>query len=95
MRPTDTTVGRLVDMVTRYGLDAPGIESQSGRNFLHPSKQALRPTEPTAQLVPDLFPGSNWPVRGFDHPPSSSAEVKERVALYLYSPSGPSGPVLG
>jgi hypothetical protein len=29
-----------------------------------------------------------WP------PPPSSAEVKERVELYLYSPSGPSWPVL-
>jgi hypothetical protein len=28
--------------------------------------------------------------RGIDHPPQSSAEVKERVELYLYSPSGPS-----
>jgi hypothetical protein len=29
------------------------------------------------------------------HPPSSSARVKERVQLYLYSPSGPSWPVVG
>jgi len=29
------------------------------------------------------------------HPIPSGAEVKERVALYLYSPSGPSWPVLG
>jgi hypothetical protein len=28
-------------------------------------------------------------------PPSSSAEVKESVGLYLYSPSGPSWPVKG
>jgi hypothetical protein len=28
------------------------------------------------------------PGRGVDHPPLSSAEVKERVELYLYSPSG-------
>jgi hypothetical protein len=28
----------------------------------------------------------------FDHPPSSSARVKERVELYLYSPSEPSWP---
>jgi hypothetical protein len=41
------------------------------------------------------FPGVKWPGRGVDHPPSSSAEVKERVQLYLYSPSGPSWPVLG
>jgi len=32
---------------------------------------------------------------GIDHPPPSSAEVKERVELYFYSPSGPLWPVLG
>jgi hypothetical protein len=36
-----------------------------------------------------------WPGRGVDRPSPSSAEVKERVELYLYSPSGPSWPVLG
>jgi hypothetical protein len=41
------------------------------------------------------FPGVKRPNRGVDHPPSSSAEVKERVELYLYSPSGPSWPVIG
>ena len=33
--------------------------------------------------------------RGIDRPPQSSVEVKERVQPYLYSPSGPSWPVLG
>ena len=28
-------------------------------------------------------------VRGINHPPPSSAEVKERVELYLYSPFWP------
>jgi len=41
------------------------------------------------------FPGVKRPGRGIDHPPPSSAEVKERVGLYLYSPSRPSWPVLG
>jgi hypothetical protein len=41
------------------------------------------------------FPGIMRPGRGVDHPPSSSARVKERVELYLYSPSGSSWPVLG
>jgi hypothetical protein len=41
------------------------------------------------------FPGLKWLRRGIDHPPPSNAEVKERVELYLYSPSGPSRPVLG
>jgi hypothetical protein len=41
------------------------------------------------------FPGVKRPGRGVDHPPTSSAEVKERVELYLYSPSELSWPVLG
>jgi len=32
---------------------------------------------------------------GVDHPPPPSAEVKERVELNLYSPSGPSLSVMG
>ena len=41
------------------------------------------------------FLGVRWPGRGVDHPPLSSAEVKERVELYLYSRPGPSWSVLG
>ena len=40
------------------------------------------------------FSGVEGPGRGGDHPSPSNAEVKERVELYLYSPSGPSGIVL-
>jgi hypothetical protein len=43
----------------------------------------------------ESFPGVKRPGRGVGHPPLSKAEVKERVELYLYSPSGPSWPVLG
>jgi len=42
----------------------------------------------------DSLPGVKRPGRGVDYPPPSSAEVKERVELYLYSPYGPSWPVL-
>jgi len=35
------------------------------------------------------------PRHGTDHPPPSSAKVKETAELYLYSPSGPIWPVLG
>jgi len=41
------------------------------------------------------FLGVKRPVRGVDHPPLSSAEVKGRVELYLHSPSGPSWAVTG
>ena len=34
------------------------------------------------------FPGIKQPRRGVDYPPQFSAEVKERVALQLYSASG-------
>jgi len=34
---------------TRYGLDSPGIESQWGQDFLHPSRQALGPSQPPTQ----------------------------------------------
>ena len=35
------------------------------------------------------------PERSVDHPRPFSAEVKEKVELYIYSPSGSSWPVLG
>ena len=41
------------------------------------------------------FQGVKCPGRGVDHPPPYSAQVKERLELYLYSTSGPSWPVLG
>jgi hypothetical protein len=41
------------------------------------------------------FSGVKRPGRGVDHPPPSSAAVTERVDLKLYSPFGPSWPVLG
>ena len=41
------------------------------------------------------LPGLKRTGRGADHSPSSRAEVEGRVELYLYSPSGPSWPVIG
>ena len=36
------------------------------------------------------FPGVKGSGRGVDHPFPTSAEVEERVELYLYCPAGPS-----
>jgi len=45
---------------------------------------------PTSYIIcTGSFPGVKRPVRDVDHPSASSAEVKKRVELYLYSPSGP------
>jgi len=85
----DSPVGKT----TRYGLEGPGIESRWERDFLHPSRTALGSTQPPIQRVPGLVGGKAagaWPWS----PTPSSAEVKERVELYLYSPSGTSWPVL-
>jgi len=73
----------VVAIVTHYRLDGLGIETWWGRDFLHLSRLVLRPTQPLIQWVPDLSRGVRRPGRGVDHPPPFSAEVKERVELYL------------
>jgi hypothetical protein len=86
----------MVVIATRYGLDSPAIESQwGGQDFLHPF-QAVSGTNPASfTLGTGSFPRVKHPGHGVDHPPPFSAEVKERVELYFYSPSGPLWPVLG
>jgi hypothetical protein len=77
-----------------YELDGPGIESRWW-DYSHPSRPALGPTQPPIQWGTGLSPGVKQSGRGVDHPPSTIVEVKERVELYFYSPSGPLWPVLG
>jgi len=86
-RGRDSAVG----IATRYGLDGPVIESPWKRDFPHLSSWG-----PPSLLYNGYrvsFPGVKRPGRGVDNPVPSSAEVKERVQLYLYSPSGPSWPI--
>jgi hypothetical protein len=80
----------VVCTVTCYRLDSPGTESRRGRrDFPHHSGLALGSNQPPVWGVPSLSPGGTaaevwrWP------PTPSSAEVKERVELYLYSLSLP------
>jgi hypothetical protein len=53
------SVGRdsVAGIATRYGLDGPEMESRRGRDFPHPSRLALGPTQHPIQLLPGLFPG--------------------------------------
>ena len=79
-----------------YRMDGPCIESRFERRFPRPSRPVLGLVQTPAQwgyLV--SLPGVKLPGCGLNHPPVSNAEVKERVELYLYTPSRPSWPVLG
>jgi hypothetical protein len=52
----DSSVG----IVTRYGLDGPGVEYRWGRDFLYLSRPTLRPnhpTQPTTEWVLSLSRG--------------------------------------
>jgi len=73
---------------TRYGLDVPGIESRWGRDFPHPSRATVGAHPASCTIGTGFFPGVKaagawrWPPIPF------SAEIKERVELYLYPPLG-------
>ena len=77
----------------RAGRSGDGIPV-GGRDFPHPSRPALGPTQPSVQWVPGPSPG--WSSRGvaLTTHPHLSVEVDGRVGLYLYTPSGPSWPVV-
>jgi hypothetical protein len=62
------------------------------------SQLKILPWDPPSLLLDGYrvsFLGAKRSGRGVNHPPPSSAEVKESVELYLYSPSWPSWSVIG
>ena len=77
--------GARIAQVTCYRLDGPGVESRCERDFCYTSIPALGPTQPPIKWVPGISQGVKRPGRGVDHPAPSSAELKERAELYLYS----------
>jgi len=87
----DSSVG----IATRYGLEVPGIESRWLATFCAPVQTGLGAHPASYTMGTVSFPRVKRPGCGVDHSPPSSAEIKERVELYLYSSSGPLWPVLG
>jgi len=63
-----------------------GIRIPVGARFSAPFQMALEPSQTPVQGVPGPFPRINPPGRDVAHAPPPSAEVKERVKLYLCSP---------
>ena len=84
-----------VGIATRYGMNGPGIESRWGAIFSAPVHVGPEAHPAVYTMGTGSFPGVKRPGLGVDHPPPYSAEVKERVDLYLYSISEPSWPVTG
>jgi len=85
----------IIGIATRYGLGGRGIELRwggGGGGIFHPPPN--RPWGPSSNGY-RVFPGVKETGAWRRQPTPSSAEVKGSVELYLYSPSGPSWPVLG
>jgi hypothetical protein len=76
----DTSVG----IVTHYRLDSPGSNPDGGR-FSAPVQTGPRAHPAPFTVGTSSFLGVKWLGRGIDHPPLSSAKVKERVELNIYS----------
>ena len=78
----DSTVGVAI----HYWLGSPEIEFRCGAKYaalvqIGPGAHPISYTMGTGS-----FRGVNRPGRGVNYPPLSSADVKERVELYLYYP---------
>ena len=82
-------------MYTYFGAGPPGDRIPVGARFsasVH-SSPGTNPASYT-MCIGSLL-GVKRPGRDVHHPPPYSAEVKERVDVYLYSTSGPSWSVIG
>ena len=85
-----------VGIATRYGQDGLGIESRwGGGEFSSPVHTGPGAHPASYTMGTWSFLGVKRPGRGADHPVPPKCRGHERVELYLYSPSGPSWPVIG
>ena len=79
----------------RAGRSVERIPVRGGGCEFFPSIQTGTGAHPASYTMgTGSFLGVKRPGRGADHPPPSKRRAHERVGLYLYSPSGPSWPVI-
>jgi len=73
----------VVGIAARYGLYGLLVEG-GGARFSAPVQTGPEAHPASSTMGTTPFPGVKRPVCGIYLPPTSSAEVKERVELYLY-----------
>jgi hypothetical protein len=90
-------VGRdsVVGVATCYRLDSLGIESWWWLRFSAPLQTSPGAHPASYTVGTGSFLGVKWLLTTTHPTPQSSAEVKGRVEVYLYSPCGPPWPVIG
>ena len=81
--------------IVMKSLDGPGIESWWGSRFFRTHPDRLWGPPSLLYNPYRVFPGGKTARRGIDHPSLSNAKVKDRLQLYIYSPSGLAWAVLG
>ena len=87
-------ISNLLYVLPHFLLENPGMVRVSnpcgGEIFRALSDWPRRPTSLLYDAYRVSLPGVKRLERGVDQQPPPRAEVKERVELYIYSPSGPS-----
>ena len=78
--------GSVFGIATHYGLDGQGIESRWGE-FSAPIQTGFRPHPVCRRKGTGAIQGVKRQGRGVNHALPSSADVKEKIKLYLDSPS--------
>jgi len=89
-RPTQVTLQQLAT-----GCTVRGSNPRTDKTFHTRPDRPWGLIQPPVQWEAVLLPGCKAAGSWQEHPPSSSAAVKERVQLYLNSLSGPSWPAAG
>jgi hypothetical protein len=94
IRKTELVHDSSVGIATGWTIGFLGFDSRRGLGiflFATASRTALGPTQPPIQWVPGaLSLGVKRPGCEADQTPTSNAEVKERVELYIRPPNTPS-----
>ena len=74
----------VVRIETGYTLEITDIERPWGRDFPHPSRPGLGPTQHPAKGVLGHFPAVKGPKRGVNHATTPRVEAKGRAQLHHY-----------